>query len=294
MNYQSLIYFKNLAELRHYTKTAKKLFISQPTLSKAIQGLETELGVPLFKKEGHNITLTQFGRSFYPYVKDALEKIDLGISHINQLIEQESSTIFLSCLYSMYSFFLTNKILAFRKTFPKSKFSVEYKFTTAILNDVIEGHCELGICSDFDEFPKKDLLSWVALYQEPVCFITSKGSSLACKKKVTEKELCDYPFVAYHISHLGTNRIFYELCEKYGKKPTFTAEGYNDFGVLNLVAMNEGIAIVPISNYLKLDNVVRLNVETSIPLYRNLNLVWLKNEKLSPIVNAFHQELMQK
>lgn len=39
MNFQSLVYFKTVAELQHYTKAASTLFITQPALSKAIHNL---------------------------------------------------------------------------------------------------------------------------------------------------------------------------------------------------------------------------------------------------------------
>ena len=48
MNLDYLRYFVKLAELRHYTKAAQQLCITQPSLSHAIRQLETELGVPLF------------------------------------------------------------------------------------------------------------------------------------------------------------------------------------------------------------------------------------------------------
>ena len=60
MNFQSLVYFKTVAELQHYTKAASTLFITQPALSKAIHNLEVELGVTLFQKEGRNVTLRSF------------------------------------------------------------------------------------------------------------------------------------------------------------------------------------------------------------------------------------------
>ncbi len=50
MNIDYLRYFVKLAEIRHYTKAAEQLCITQPSLSHAIHLLETELGVPLFEK----------------------------------------------------------------------------------------------------------------------------------------------------------------------------------------------------------------------------------------------------
>ena len=64
MNLTHLRYFVELVNTRHYTKAAKNLCITQPSLSHAIAQLESELGVPLFEKDGRNITLTRFGEQF--------------------------------------------------------------------------------------------------------------------------------------------------------------------------------------------------------------------------------------
>lgn len=64
MNLDHLRYFACLAQVKHYTRAAQQLCISQPSLSHAIRQLEGELGVPLFEKTGRNTTLTPFGETF--------------------------------------------------------------------------------------------------------------------------------------------------------------------------------------------------------------------------------------
>ena len=57
MNLSHLQYFRELAQVQHYTKAAHNLFISQPTLSHSIAALEDELGVKLFEKNGRTVKL---------------------------------------------------------------------------------------------------------------------------------------------------------------------------------------------------------------------------------------------
>ena len=64
MNLSYIRYFVTLAHVRHYTKAAEQLCITQPSLSHAVTQLEKELGIPLFEKNGRNTTLTQFGEEF--------------------------------------------------------------------------------------------------------------------------------------------------------------------------------------------------------------------------------------
>ena len=76
MNYNYLRYFSVLAQVEHYTVAAARLGISQPSLSNAINHLETELGgIRLFEKAGRNIRLTEEGRFFQEKVDAALKPL---------------------------------------------------------------------------------------------------------------------------------------------------------------------------------------------------------------------------
>ena len=70
MNIEYLKYFAELAKLQHYGKAAKALNISQPGLSHAIKTLEDEYGVPLFQKEGRNVSLSRYGKELMQDVED--------------------------------------------------------------------------------------------------------------------------------------------------------------------------------------------------------------------------------
>lgn len=64
MNVAQLRYFVAVAQLEHYSKAAKALYITQPALSNSMNRLEKELGVQLFESMGRNIVLPRKGRIF--------------------------------------------------------------------------------------------------------------------------------------------------------------------------------------------------------------------------------------
>lgn len=64
MELLQLKYFQTVARLEHMTKAAEELHIAQPSLSKTIARLEKDLGVPLFDRQGRQITLNSFGKYF--------------------------------------------------------------------------------------------------------------------------------------------------------------------------------------------------------------------------------------
>lgn len=82
MNLYHLRYFVTLAHMEHYTRAADLLAITQPSLSHAISSLESELGVKLFKKNGRNVTLTKYGKSFLTDAEDILQKLDSSVGNL--------------------------------------------------------------------------------------------------------------------------------------------------------------------------------------------------------------------
>ena len=73
MNIEYLKYFAELAKIQHYGKAAQALNISQPGLSHAIKTLEEEYGVPLFQKEGRNVSLSSYGKELMNEVEEILD-----------------------------------------------------------------------------------------------------------------------------------------------------------------------------------------------------------------------------
>ena len=101
MTLQELRYFCVTAEVLHYTRASRLLYISQPSLSYAISKLEQELGVPLFKKNGKKVTLTKYGEEFLPYAKRALAELSEGTERLREMKVPTSGGISLGYIYSV-------------------------------------------------------------------------------------------------------------------------------------------------------------------------------------------------
>ena len=76
LNFTSLEYFRKAAKMEHLTKAAEALHIAQPALSRTIRGLEEELGVTLFEREGRNIHLTRDGHILLKHAENFLQEYD--------------------------------------------------------------------------------------------------------------------------------------------------------------------------------------------------------------------------
>ena len=293
MNYQHLTYFKALAEEQHFTKVAAMLHVSQPALTKAIHSMEKEMGVPLFEKSGRNAILTKYGSLFYAHASEAIKEVENGISKVRHEAALDSNMIFISSLFSLYNTFLPQRILSFRKIHPEVHFQTEYKFTSAIIDDVLSGSSELGICSTFETDGECANLERHTLFREPISLIVPVTHPFANQKSVPVTALEGEPFIVYYSSSRGTNKILHDLCAPYGFQPTMVQEGYNDMGVISLVASGEGIAIMPTANLVLNPDIVKVKLEMKGTLEREIFLIWNKSRRLPPLAKAFRSWLLQ-
>lgn len=94
MTLQQLIYFREVAKQRHFTRAADSLFVSQSSLSHAIRLLEEELGVPLFlRQSGKSVELTTYGETLLPSVDRIMAEIDRAKAEIDQLRDPDGGIV---------------------------------------------------------------------------------------------------------------------------------------------------------------------------------------------------------
>ena len=196
MNLSQLYYFRKLAELQHYTKAAKELYISQPALSDAIKSLERELGVPLFKREGRNVRLTRYGREFADYVGRALRELDRGIEVMHEYTGKLSGTLKVGALYTVTGDYLPSLIEAFHEKYSAEvRFEVMQGFSVPLVQGLKDDRYDIV-------FAAKGLEDEPSLCFEPVSVqqvvvAANEHHPLAAKEKVRLEDLAGHHVVTY-------------------------------------------------------------------------------------------------
>ena len=87
MEIRQLTYFVESARIRSFSEAARKLFTTQPNVSKAIKALEEELGVDLFYRKNTGIELTEEGKVVYLYAGNILKNVD----RMNLVLEERKA-----------------------------------------------------------------------------------------------------------------------------------------------------------------------------------------------------------
>ena len=290
MNLTHLRYFVELVNTRHYTKAAKNLCITQPSLSHAIAQLESELGVPLFEKDGRNITLTRFGEQFLGYAQKALSDIDEGLLAIKKSASGEG-LIRLGFILPLGVKFIPEMASVYleENAGKDIKFSFGNGITETLIKGLMTKKYDLVFCSK----PADELgLISIPIIKENLVLIVSPKHPLASRYTVTLRETLDYPYV-YFTKGSGMRALTDSIFESIGASPKVAYEVEEDRIVAGLVAKNFGIAIVSYSEL-----IIRLNVKiipiVDIESERKIYMVNDSRIYMPPVVKSFYDFVAEK
>ena len=125
MTLNQLTYFQKIAQLEHFRLAANELNISQPSLSRSMDTLENELGIPLFEKNGRNITLTKYGKMFLEHVDRILEEVRTAEQKMYHLTQEGGhidiayvsplANHYICLLYTSFSAYITPNAIPINK-----------------------------------------------------------------------------------------------------------------------------------------------------------------------------------
>ena len=238
MTLAQLRYAITVAGASSMNEAARKLFISQPSLSAAIKELEEEVGVELFKRTNRGISVTLEGEEFIGYARQVVEQYNLIES---KYILKENTKKKFGVSMQHYTF-AVKAFVEMVKQFGMDEYEFEIHETKTY--DVIENvkNCksEIGILY-LNDFNKKVLTklfhqSAVEFHELLKCHIYVylwKGHPLASKKEITLEELEEYPCLSFD---QGNNNSFYfaeEVLSTYDYKRLIKANDRATF--LNLM-----------------------------------------------------------
>lgn len=181
MDIDQLLAFERIAREGSFSRAARQLDISQPTISARIQGLEQEIGGALFVRGGRRLALTERGESFLTYVQRALEVLNEGIEAARLSGEGQRGRITVGTLQSLAGGFLAETILQFHNTHPQVNFHVRTGHSEQVIEMLYDGRVKLGLVS----WPlyNSDLVELLR-FREALVLIVPAGSALAQQGKV--------------------------------------------------------------------------------------------------------------
>lgn len=289
MNLNQLYYFVELAHREHYIDTAKALFIAQPSLSKAIAGLERELGTRLFEKKGRNVTLTKYGRVFLEYAEQSLAALDNGIRKMHYLTGEKSGRIALGYIYTMGTEYVPGLLSSFLAQTPDLdvEFDLRVGNSTLLLAELKQEKLDLILSSRRED---EQEIQFEPVREEEMVVIVPSGHPLAGKKAIDLEETLPYPQIAF-TKDSGLRPVIDKLFAGMGKEPVVAYEIEEDGAMAGLVAAGFGIAVlprVPVLKHLPL-HIIRIQ---SPEIHRYIYLAHMKDKYRTPVAELFRKHVL--
>ncbi|MFT4185334.1 MAG: LysR family transcriptional regulator [Rhizobium sp.] len=282
MELRHIRYFLALADEGNFTRAAAKLGIGQPPLSQQIRDLENEIGAALFHRVPHGAELTAAGEAFRAEASaavDAAEKAKLAAQRANRGEIGRLSLGFTAS--SAFNTIVTSTIREFRNRWPQVRLSLTEMNTNALTEKLMRGEIDAAFIRPGLEDPRNVRLK--RFDDEPMLIALPVHHPLAERDRVPIAALAHEPFILFpRMVGLSLYDDIAAACREAGFELTVTQEAPQIPSVVNLVAANLGVSIVPASiAQIKLDGVTYREIDGP-PLVARLGLAVLKAQR-SPV-----------
>lgn len=289
MEINQLKYFCVLANIRHFTKAAKEISISQSALSRAIGKLEQELGAPLFRRGGRDILLTPQGQRFLVHVEKALRELEKGRLEMEEGRDPGHGVISLSFMHSLGIHILPQLLSEFKQLYPDIQFNLNQDNSSVLAQSLLAGRSDVCLCS---VMVNMEQLAWLYLYTEELFAVLPADHPLASRKTLELRELEDEPFIT-----LKPNYSLRILTEQFwaisGIRPSIIFEGDDVNTATSLVGAHLGVSLLPKTTGMDTAGLVFLPI--SFPVCkREIGLAWSTTRPLSPAAQLFQQFVINR
>lgn len=243
MNYNILHYIVTVAEERNFTRAAKKLFISQPSLSQIIKNEEEKLGLVLFDRKTSPVTLTDAGHEYMLWAYQVLDLYKNMEKRLQDFSTNKVSTIKMGILPECSAFMLPIPLKTFRKNNPNAFVQIR-ELSSNDLKDSLEN-------SEFDfivglTHSDKFKYSSIPLYDENIVLAVAPNLFPFEKdtKEIDLSHFRDTPFIMMEEEQFLYN-VTHDLCKRSGFVPKVVVECYNLETAIHMVKAGVGVSLLP-------------------------------------------------
>lgn len=255
MDLRHLKYFVAVADEQNFTRAAEKLHISQPPLSRQIQDLEAELGLPLFERGSRPLRLTEAGRFFYGHATRLLEQAAQAVRTTRRIAQVERRLVIGFVASSMYGA-LPQLVRLFRAARPQTELALLEMSTVEQMEALKTGRIDVGYGRiRFDD----PAIKREVLREERLVVAIPHGHEAAFSEgAMTLAEVARYDNLVYPRSPRPSyaDQVL-SLFRDLGLEPANVHEVQEMQIALGLVAAGMGVCVVPASVHrLRPDEVV--------------------------------------
>lgn len=294
MEVRVLKYFLAVAREGSITGAAASLHLTQPTLTRQLQGLEKELGQKLLTRGKYRVTLTPEGMMLRKRAEEIVDLVEKTEAEFNSITDIISGDIYIGCGETDSMKGVAEVMKGLQAEYPGIKFHIYSGNAEDVIEKLDKGLLDFGVLIQPIDLSKYD---YITLPDKDVWgVVMPKNCPLARKKVVELKDLINVPLIASR-----------QMSKKYSADSGFLDWFGDKFDNLNITATynliyNAVIMVEAGMGYaVTLDKLANTSKESSIcfkplspRLESGLDIVWKKYQVFSPAAKLFLNRLQDK
>lgn len=294
MNLRSLEYFIEVAKQNSFSKAAKNLFVTQPTLSRHVADLEKELKAQLFIRESKKVVLTDAGKICFKEAQKIVGLVNNMVNKVNDLESKKKLQLNIGYLTSIQSA-INNPIIEFCNKYSDININMIGCHSNKMLPLFKYGEIDIMITVK-EALRVIHNIEIIKILKNELLIMVSENHPLAMKKAIKISELKNEGFIVLD-QHISPTAVNYFLGEnnKLGFNLHVSNHVKDMFTLILLVSSGKGISFIssealPILNEakgIKLLPVEDIDIDIDIVLAYD---IYNKN----PSIKIFIEEMKKK
>lgn len=210
IHYELYRVFYWAAKTGSLSQAAKMLYITQPSVSHAIKGLEEAFGTALFSRSSKGVELTGEGRILFSYVEQACHFLNMAEEKMKELRSLSSGELRIGGSDSLFKHYLLPFIELYHERYPGVQIHLLHGTTPDIIGYLKEGEIDLGVVRMPVHDAQLEVREGIMLQDT---FVAGPKYEALKGKKLTLEELLRYPLVMFSRSshsRSAVTRLFRE------------------------------------------------------------------------------------
>ncbi|MDR1824675.1 MAG: LysR family transcriptional regulator [Bifidobacteriaceae bacterium] len=281
MKIEYLVEFADLADSLSYTETARRLWLTESSLSRHIKSIEEELGVALFERTSRRVRLSPYGQALVPHARQIAGLWEAYLKDLRAAKARDTSTVLIASNYYI------NDLVAYfcAKNPGMSVRQVQRDDSTAALLAMLDrGECQI-VAVIADEVPAEQVESLV-LATDTYVAVLPAGHPLAGATAIRPEDLAGEHFISFKLDTEGDRQIK-AICRRASFEPNVIMTADVGSAAARFVRDGLGVTFLQSKTIAKMDVSGVACLPLAPPVGITVRLGWKLDTPLPPAAQAF-------
>ena len=257
MDIKSLAMFNHLAQSLHFGQTAKAMFVTPSTLSRAIQRLEQDAGATLFQRNNREVSLTPEGRLFLSFSIETVQQWQSLQSQLAQQTQYLTGEMSVYCSVTAAHSHLPGMLNQFRAQHPQVDIKLVTGDPALSIQKVLDGQADVAISIKTPQMHPD--IRFKAIDDVPLVLVVPKSLGIRHLRQIK----WDQHQIIMPESGPSKRIVHHWFAEHNIRPKVYASVGGNE-AIVSMVALGFGIGIVPsivLDNSAQSNQVIAINID---------------------------------